>query len=240
MLKIRRSSDCLIFNIGIPIPGKDGLYIETPPGSCLVRHPMRVNSENYAHDTILFCSDYIPLNDVHMLHNNFTAIWTITFPLGGQYHGCWFSGLLHPRPSAAVALTEWCMWCLFYYIIITWLDCSSESAANKTWHWSRESISISLRCCCQKTKPCDCIHQGGVVDIDLLWQNTSRDHFVYSPSQWVMMFHCNIISHWLGTYAKWSLYKLANSRSGVENINELGQILKAGLKSTPQLLNLVV
>ena len=33
MLKIRWSRDCLIFNMGIPIPGEDGLYIETNPGS---------------------------------------------------------------------------------------------------------------------------------------------------------------------------------------------------------------
>ena len=31
MLKIRRSGDRLIFNMGIPIPGKYGLYIETGP-----------------------------------------------------------------------------------------------------------------------------------------------------------------------------------------------------------------
>ena len=31
MLKIRRSRDRLIFNMGIPISGKDGLYIETGP-----------------------------------------------------------------------------------------------------------------------------------------------------------------------------------------------------------------
>ena len=31
MLKIRRSRDRPIFNIGIPIPGKDGIYIETGP-----------------------------------------------------------------------------------------------------------------------------------------------------------------------------------------------------------------
>ena len=31
MLKIRRCRDRLIFNMGIPIPGKDGLYIETGP-----------------------------------------------------------------------------------------------------------------------------------------------------------------------------------------------------------------
>ena len=33
MLKIRRSRDRLIFNMGIPIHGKDGLYTETGPGS---------------------------------------------------------------------------------------------------------------------------------------------------------------------------------------------------------------
>ena len=31
MLKIRRSRDRLIFNMGIPIPGKEALYIETEP-----------------------------------------------------------------------------------------------------------------------------------------------------------------------------------------------------------------
>ena len=31
MLKIRRSHDRLIFNMGISIPGKDSLYIETGP-----------------------------------------------------------------------------------------------------------------------------------------------------------------------------------------------------------------
>ena len=36
MLKIRRSRDRLIYNMGIPIPGKDGLYIEMGPSSfCL-------------------------------------------------------------------------------------------------------------------------------------------------------------------------------------------------------------
>ena len=34
MLKIRRPNGRLIFNMGIPIPGKDGLYIETGPCLC--------------------------------------------------------------------------------------------------------------------------------------------------------------------------------------------------------------
>ena len=32
-----------------------------------------------------------------------------------------------------------------------------------------------------------------------------RNHFVHAPSQWEMMLHCNVISHWLGAYTKWSL-----------------------------------
>ena len=31
------------------------------------------------------------------------------------------------------------------------------------------------------------------------------DHFVYAPSQWEMMLHCNAVCHWLGAYTEWSL-----------------------------------
>ena len=33
-----------------------------------------------------------------------------------------------------------------------------------------------------------------------------RDHFVYAPSQWETMLQCNVVSYWLGTYTKQSLY----------------------------------
>ena len=33
----------------------------------------------------------------------------------------------------------------------------------------------------------------------------SKDNFVYVLSQWEMTLYCNVISHWLGTYIKWSL-----------------------------------
>ena len=32
-----------------------------------------------------------------------------------------------------------------------------------------------------------------------------RGHFVYAPDQWETMLHCNVVSHWLGAYTKWSL-----------------------------------
>ena len=33
----------------------------------------------------------------------------------------------------------------------------------------------------------------------------SRDHFVNASCQWERTLHCNIVSHWLGAYTKWSL-----------------------------------
>ena len=33
-----------------------------------------------------------------------------------------------------------------------------------------------------------------------------RDHFVYAPNQWETTLHCNVVSHWLGAYTKWSLH----------------------------------
>ena len=44
----------------------------------------------------------------------------------------------------------------------------------------------------------------------LLWYH--RDHFVNAPSQWEMTLHCNVISHWLGAYTKWSRYHFEWSR----------------------------
>ena len=38
-----------------------------------------------------------------------------------------------------------------------------------------------------------------------LQRQISRDHFVYAPNQWETTLHCNFVSHWLGTYTKWSL-----------------------------------
>ena len=33
----------------------------------------------------------------------------------------------------------------------------------------------------------------------------SMDHFVHVHSQWGTTLHCNVVSHWLGAFTKWSL-----------------------------------
>ena len=36
-------------------------------------------------------------------------------------------------------------------------------------------------------------------------QRQHRGHFVYAPSQWETTLQCNVVSHWLGAFTKWSL-----------------------------------
>ena len=46
----------------------------------------------------------------------------------------------------------------------------------------------------------------------------SRDQFVCAPSQWETTLLCNVVSHWLSTYSKWSLEV---NVSNLENIKAL-------------------
>ena len=36
----------------------------------------------------------------------------------------------------------------------------------------------------------------------------TRDHFVNAPSQWETTLHCNVVSHWLGAFIKWSVHDI--------------------------------
>ena len=58
-----------------------------------------------------------------------------------------------------------------------------------------------------------------------------RHHFVYAPSQWETTWQCNVVSHWLGTYTKWSLHICVSSR--MNGPNELKGV--AFLAATKQL-----
>ena len=43
----------------------------------------------------------------------------------------------------------------------------------------------------------------------IMWPHVIfRDHFVDAPSQKETTLHCNVVSHWLGAYIKWSLHFL--------------------------------
>ena len=54
-----------------------------------------------------------------------------------------------------------------------------------------------------------------------------RDYFMNVPSQWETMLQRNIVSHWLGTFTKWSLiqdwnYKTHTSKTNRHNTTKVG------------------
>ena len=46
---------------------------------------------------------------------------------------------------------------------------------------------------------------GMLGSIPVAGTDAYRDLFVHAPSQWETTLHCNVVSHWLGAYTKWSL-----------------------------------
>ena len=63
----------------------------------------------------------------------------------------------------------------FDLVNVIWYSTPSE----ESWEFSINKLEVSL-------------------------ETYTRDHFVNAPSQWGTTLHCNIISHCLGAYTKWS------------------------------------
>ena len=108
MLKIRRSRGRLIFNMGIPIPWKDGLYIETGPYFCLAptfKFPMDVIAAGALSGTI----DGTPMNGATLnpgvignaLYTQGTGAYV---DFGTQASGC----LFHPdQCTSGITFSFW-------------------------------------------------------------------------------------------------------------------------------------
>ena len=55
----------------------------------------------------------------------------------------------------------------------------------------------------------------------------SRDQSVHAPSQWETTLHCNVVSHWLGAYTKWSLLQVGVFWAGVEGGGGRAEIIES-------------
>ena len=75
------------------------------------------------------------------------------------------------------------------------------------WLLGRWKPSWLIGCQWVAISPMGKDHTGTVRDVLKNYKSETgvRDHFVNAPSQWETMLHCNVVSHWLGTYTKWSL-----------------------------------
>ena len=49
------------------------------------------------------------------------------------------------------------------------------------------------------------LYCSGVVELCMPWMWIPSDHFVDAPSLWETTLQCNVVSHWLGAFTKWSL-----------------------------------
>ena len=58
------------------------------------------------------------------------------------------------------------------------------------------------------------------------YSDSYRNHFMYAPSQWETMLQCNVISHWLGTYTKRSLWLSGYSSSKIKKITGNGSVIR--------------
>ena len=88
---------------------------------------------------------------------------------------------------------------------------------SETDHWSPHQLSRRKRHKNMWVKRCSISLKYQYLTIYIInfgW--FARDHFVYAHSLWEMVLHCNVISHWLGTYSKWSLFTFyVSGRSGL-------------------------
>ena len=64
----------------------------------------------------------------------------------------------------------------------------------------------------------------------IILRQVHRDRSVHAPSQWETMLQCNVVSHWLGAYTKWSLRylklsqqskKILSNRSGRHSLHHI-------------------
>ena len=69
--------------------------------------------------------------------------------------------------------------------------------------------------------------------------NVYRDTSVHAPSQWETTLYCNVVSHWLGAYTKWSLvygFCYVNLRNGT---NRNWQVVTVTSLSSPAVSKVV-
>ena len=85
-----------------------------------------------------------------------------------------------------------------YFSVLCLMGCLTSARCIRVHHWSVPTNLTTSIVILPSTGLEDCI-----MPRSLRW--ACRDHFVHAPSQWETMLHFNVVSHWLGAYAKYSL-----------------------------------
>ena len=89
-----------------------------------------------------------------------------------------------------------CLSFFIYFSVLFYLKmCSSVSHSALPWETSKPRGRLLLS---KSRRPCLTRPYKGSMYVQ------NRDHFVYAPSQWETTLQCNVVSHWLGAYTKYS------------------------------------
>ena len=147
MLKIRRPNGRLIFNMGIPIPGKTVFYIETGPRIFSIER----------HKTP-------PTPTTKMSHER------------------------HNHRQQLV-----------------WANYKENARASHCWHFVRGIPGRTVDSPKRRTSYAE--------SVNIPWSHLDPedllDHSEYGLKQWEATIHCNVVSHRLSTYPKWSHWSLS-------------------------------
>ena len=154
-----------------------------------------------------------------------------------------------------------------------WSFCPSLDLSKETSYWSKgptaQKVDMFMLFCVNELiceKSCSvyefsCMYAVLFFSI-VVWSHSDivnflqdtpnkQGSFVYAPSKWEMTLHCDIISHWLGAYTKWSLQQICIGKScevscgvtiskGNSEHNHLGQALDVAVFDTAKILPHVV
>ena len=97
---------------------------------------------------------------------------------------------------------------LKYYLQNVWLQrVDNECPQNMPWYAKSGGLFKNIGALQSKNSR----------KIQLCMKIIPRDHFVYMPSQLEMTLQCNVVSHWLGAYTKWSFHIFVWVRYFVQN-----------------------
>ena len=121
-----------------------------------------------------------PLHNTWLLHMDSTVLWNI------NSYGSWRKVIY------------------FWYLIAINLRVS-QFALMSIWKLTEHIIIFSNKSLIFKDKIQVMSLSTLRTESNVHSYTSCRDHFMNAPSQWETILQCNIISHWLGTFTKWSL-----------------------------------
>ena len=110
----------------------------------------------------------------------------------------WMSLDFSDDQSTLVQVMAWCHHATSHYLSQCWPRSLSPYGVTRP-QWVKSNIFHKYACVFFCTL-------SGFDYTNGLRLRSAQGSFLYAPRQWETMLYCNVTSHWLGIYIKWSRY----------------------------------